>query len=68
MSEGTGVTAWRKSVCSLADTACVEVARTLEGVAVRHSKDPDGPVLRYSRSEWVAFATGMKAGEFDDLV
>jgi hypothetical protein len=36
-------------------------------VAVRDSKDPDGPVLLYTRAEWRAFLHGAKAGEFDDL-
>jgi len=34
-------------------------------VALRHSKDPDGSVLIYTRREWDAFVRGAKAGEFD---
>jgi hypothetical protein len=45
---------------------CVEVARNLPGVvAVRDSKDPDGPALAFAPTEWEAFAAGVKAGEFD---
>lgn len=49
---------------------CVAVAILADGrVLVRDSKDPDGPVLRFSRDEWVAFVGddegGVKAGEFD---
>lgn len=34
---------------------CVEVANA-EVVGVRNSKDPDGPVLFFTRSGWRAFA------------
>jgi len=46
----------------------VEVASLGDGVALRDSKDQDGPVLRFTREEWSAFLVGAKAGEFDDLV
>jgi Domain of unknown function (DUF397) len=31
--------------------------------AVRDSKDPGGPKLRFSRDEWRAFTTCVKRGE-----
>ncbi|UNO41032.1 DUF397 domain-containing protein [Streptomyces sp. MST-110588] len=35
---------------------CVEVAMNNPGeVAVRDSKDPDGPILRFGAAEWAAF-------------
>ncbi|MFC4858923.1 DUF397 domain-containing protein [Actinophytocola glycyrrhizae] len=37
---------------------CVEVGKA-EVVGVRNSKDPDGPVLWFTRSGWDAFACGM---------
>jgi hypothetical protein len=44
---------------------CVEVARLAAGaVAVRHSKDPAGPMLTFSADEWRAFVQGLAAGEF----
>jgi hypothetical protein len=46
---------------------CVEVADKGDRVAVRHSKDPAGPVLHFTRGEMLAFLKGAKAGEFDDL-
>ena len=57
---------WRKASYSTNNGgACVEVARNLPGVvAVRDSKDPDGPKLIVSTDEWGVFATGVKAGEF----
>ena len=60
--------AWRKATHSTATGACVEVAPTADGVLVRHSNQPDGAVVAYSRAEWCAFLSGVKAGEFDDLV
>jgi Domain of unknown function (DUF397) len=47
--------------------SCVEVGPTGDGVAVRDSKDPDGPVLWFTSQEWVTFMTGAKAGRFDQL-
>jgi len=43
---------------------CVEVGQLPAVVAVRDSKDPDGPRLVFSPEEWRAFVVGMKAGEF----
>jgi len=57
---------WRKAAASAANGNCVEVAPTPGGgVAVRDSKDPQGPILRFTAAEWAAFAEGMAAGEFD---
>jgi len=45
---------------------CVEVARNLAGVvAVRDSKDPQGPKLVCTPAEWEAFTAGARVGEFD---
>ena len=44
---------------------CVEVAITSEAVGVRDSKNPNGYVLEFTRSEWEAFIKGVKKGEFD---
>jgi hypothetical protein len=58
--------AWRKS--SVSDSGggqCVEVAFAEEGVLVRHSRNPNGPVLSFTQSEWVAFLLGARKGEFD---
>jgi uncharacterized protein DUF397 len=58
--------AWRKARLSVGDGACVELAPLGGKVAVRHSKDPDGPVLIYTAAEFHAFLDGAKKGEFDD--
>ena len=59
--------AWRKAQRSIGNGACVELAPIDGMVAMRDSKDPDGPVLVYTPAEWHAFLNGAKAGEFDDL-
>jgi len=57
---------WVKSSLSYSNGACVEVAGLPDGrVGVRHSKDPSGPVLRFTPAEWHAFLSGAQAGEFD---
>ncbi|MGW6909281.1 DUF397 domain-containing protein [Streptomyces sp. NPDC054940] len=46
-----------KSSHSSGNGECVEVARNIPGtVAVRDSKDPDGPILRLAAETWVEFA------------
>lgn len=63
---------WRKASASNATGSCVEVAAvtgiTDAAVAVRNSRDPNGPALLYTRAELAAFIRGVKDGEFDDLV
>ncbi|MBB3663019.1 MULTISPECIES: DUF397 domain-containing protein [Prauserella salsuginis group] len=64
----TGVQ-WRKSRYSGAMGNCVEVAPLVGGdVAVRNSRDPQGPALVYTRAEIEAFVAGVKDGEFDDML
>lgn len=48
-------------------SACLEVAINGDLVLVRLSQDPDGPLLRFSRTEWDTFVDGAKAGDFDDI-
>ncbi|GAA0853611.1 DUF397 domain-containing protein [Streptosporangium amethystogenes subsp. fukuiense] len=57
--------AFVKSTLSDNSGNCVEVAPTRGGGrAVRDSKDPSGPVLYFTPSEWSAFLGGVKLGEF----
>ena len=54
---------WRKSSYSAGNGgACVEVARTLPAaIAVRDSKNPDGPKLIFTKADWAAFTTAIRA-------
>jgi hypothetical protein len=57
---------WRRgSGCDPAVPNCVEVAKLPGAAAVRDSSAPDGPVLVYTRSVWIAFIDAVKRGEFD---
>jgi len=57
---------WFKSSRSGGKADCVEVA-FLDGgmVGMRDSKNPTGPALVFTPSEWDAFSGGVKDGEFD---
>jgi hypothetical protein len=54
--------AWRKSTYSGNGNDCVEVASAVrpEVVAVRDSKDPDGPKLTFTPDVWTAFAATVR--------
>jgi hypothetical protein len=58
---------WRKSTFSNGNGGdCVEIATNLPGIiAMRDSKDPDGPRLVFTPAEWAAFVAGVRDGEFD---
>ncbi|SBT44604.1 DUF397 domain-containing protein [Micromonospora narathiwatensis] len=62
MTDLTGA-AWRKSTRSGDNGGdCVEVATNLpDVVAVRDSKDPSGPSLRFTQPGWAAFLSTVKA-------
>jgi hypothetical protein len=59
VSEPAGVV-WRKSSHSGAGNDCVEIALVETGAAVRDSKNPQGPKLRFSSREWAGFLTTNK--------
>jgi Domain of unknown function (DUF397) len=56
-----GAVTWRKSSHSGAVGNCVEVAPLAGGrVAVRNSRNPEGPALIHTRAELAAFVAGAK--------
>ncbi|WP_327088165.1 DUF397 domain-containing protein [Nonomuraea sp. NBC_01738] len=58
--------AWRTSRFCNGNSACVEFATLADGnVALRDSKEQDGPVLVFTPEEWIAFTAGVRVGEFD---
>jgi hypothetical protein len=60
---------WFKSRRSNANGNCVEMARLADGhVAVRNSRDPEGPALVYTRAEIAALLDGTRDGDFDHLI
>ena len=65
--ELTGAT-WRKSSYSTnGGASCVEVASDISDgiVALRDSKDRQGPALIVGADQWTAFTAGIRHGEFD---
>jgi hypothetical protein len=56
---------WRKSTRSGNQANCVMVRHNDASVQVKDSKNPEGPVLTFTRAEWIAFIGGAVDGEFD---
>ena len=55
---------WRRS--SRCDAGqCVEMAVFGAQVALRDSKDPDGPWLRFDHATWAGLVDSVRAGAFD---
>lgn len=64
MSDPHNSLLWRKaSRSSGGGNECVEVADLGTGTAVRDSKNPTGPALAFTRSEWRAFAARVRSGD-----
>jgi hypothetical protein len=52
---------WRKSTYSGGNGDCVEVAGLDRAVALRDSKNPDGPKLIFTEDSWHTFIRNLKA-------
>ena len=61
---------WQKSGRSNPRGNCVELASLPDGggIAMRNSRDPEGPALIYSLDEIAAFVAGARDGDFDNLL
>jgi hypothetical protein len=61
---------WHKSSRSNPSGNCVELAALPDqaGVALRNSRDPEGPALIYTLAEMEAFVRGAADGDFDQLL
>ena len=55
---------WRKAKRSMNHGACAEVANGYGTVAMRDSKNADGPVVGYSAAAWRSFVASAKLGVF----
>lgn len=55
----------KASASSIDGNECVEVGRVGDMFAIRNSEEPDGPLVEFTKAEMVAFAEGVRAGEFD---
>lgn len=63
-----GAEGWAKPWSGTNGEACVETKRLPGGnVAVRQSRNPDGPAVIFNSAEMTAFVTGVKAGDADYL-
>jgi hypothetical protein len=59
MAAGMGLE-WQSPVgCDT--SACVQTAHDSEFVYMRHSMEPDGPILRFTHAEWAAHVRGIIA-------
>ncbi|WP_250282973.1 MULTISPECIES: DUF397 domain-containing protein [unclassified Frankia] len=60
---------WKKSRRSNSQGNCVELARlSPETIAVRNSRDPNGPALIYTQAEIEALILGARDGDFDEFL
>ncbi|MCP2335260.1 DUF397 domain-containing protein [Actinomadura rupiterrae] len=62
-ADGSPTLEWRKSSHSSSKGQCVEVAGTPNVLAIRDSKDPDGPHLILMPAAWDALAAAIKGVE-----
>ncbi|MEU5845149.1 MULTISPECIES: DUF397 domain-containing protein [Saccharopolyspora] len=59
-----GLSGWRKSTYSGANTGCVEVGSAPDLVGIRDTKDRDSGTLAVPREAWARFVAAVKADRF----
>jgi hypothetical protein len=60
---------WRRSSHSTAANNCLEAGLTGSGqLAVRDSKDPQGPALLFTPESWNGFVDSIRSGELPGLL
>ncbi|RDI68097.1 DUF397 domain-containing protein [Nocardia pseudobrasiliensis] len=65
MSIDLSTAVWFKSSRSYASGDCLEVAYLAQGmVGIRDSKQPTGPALLFTPTEWSAFTADLMTGRF----
>lgn len=57
--------AWKKSSHSGGQGECVEVADLSDAVAIRDSKNPDGPALLFGRGSFAGLVGRIRTGQHD---
>lgn len=67
VQEGHTNLTWRTALSCNGGT-CVKVAAAGQMIVVGDSKTPNGPILSYTSAEWREFVSGVKNGDFDDLI
>ena len=64
--DDSGITWYTALSCDAG--SCVQVAADRDTVLVRNSRQPDGPLIEYTPEEWHEFVSGIKKGDFDNLL
>ena len=64
---GAGYDNWRKAQRSKNYGDCAEVSGSDGIIAMRDSKDRQGPVIEYPAASWQAFIVSAKSGALDAL-
>ena len=63
---GSPAVNWRKSSRSGGQSNCVEIPDNMAAnIAVRDSKDPDGPTLAIAPVAWASFVNALCTGTLD---
>jgi Domain of unknown function (DUF397) len=62
IDSGDSGLSWRTASHSVGNGACVEIAQVNGQIAIRDSKDPEGPILNYSVRAFRSFLGVTKNG------